>query len=134
MELFVRAHKNGVVVIAPFEVHLPGIAKPVQPDVLFVPAEDWPSAPVKFFEGVPALIVEVLSPSTGRTDRLVKLDAYERAGVREYWLVSPKVRSIELHVLTGGRLLLREQYGPGERVVSEVLPGLEMAVDGLFAP
>ena len=41
-------------------------------------------------KGAPDLIVEILSPSSLRTDRLVKLRLYQRAGVREYWIVDPK--------------------------------------------
>lgn len=51
---------SGIVFTSPFEVHLPGIAKPVQPDMLFIAAEQRPPAGARFFEGVPALIVEGL--------------------------------------------------------------------------
>ena len=40
-------------------------------------------------KGAPDLIIEILSPSTRRHDRLVKLNLYQRAGVREYWMVDP---------------------------------------------
>lgn len=45
-------------------------------------------------KGAPDFVVEILSPSTQRHDRLVKLDLYQRAGVREYWIVDPSKNQI----------------------------------------
>lgn len=60
--------------------------------------------------GAPDLAVEVLSPSTWRNDRGDKKDAYERHGVREYWIVDPANRLIEQYVSENGRFVLREVY------------------------
>ena len=60
--------------------------------------------------GAPDLVVEVLSPSTARNDRGHKLRVYERCGVREYWIVDPKNRSVEQYVLEGGRFDLFGYY------------------------
>ena len=60
--------------------------------------------------GAPDLVVEVLSPSTGRYDRGHKMQVYERGGVREYWIVDPVSRTIDQYVLTDGRLILRDEY------------------------
>jgi len=53
--------------------------------------------------GAPDWIAEVLSPGTARHDRLVKLPVYERAGVREVWLVDPIERTLTLYRLESGR-------------------------------
>ena len=60
--------------------------------------------------GAPDLVVEVLSPSTGRNDKRHKKDVYEKHGVREYWIVSPGEQSIEQYVLENGRFVLRDVY------------------------
>jgi Uma2 family endonuclease len=125
---------SGIVLIAPIEVRLPGIAQPVQPDVLFVSAARQRIVLDKHIEGSPDLIVEVTSPSTARADRKVKLDAYERAGVQEYWIANPRTRFIEVYVLARGEYGLRGEYGPGDKVSSEVLPELDLAAEAIFPP
>jgi Uma2 family endonuclease len=129
----VRERQLGIVISAPFEVHLPDIAWPVQPDVLFIAAGRGPHPGAEGFTGAPDLIVEVLSKSTTRTDRLVKFGAYERAGVHEYWLVDPRTRSVEVYALSAeGTYEMAGQYTSGEVVASTVLGDLALPVDDLF--
>lgn len=130
---FVQLHNLGIVLTAPFEVHLPGIAQPVQPDILFVSNARRNIIKPKLIEGAPDLIVEVRSISTARHDRTVKFNVYERAGVREYWIVNPRLRVVEVYALQGNEYVLHGEYGAGERVKSAVLEGLELATDTAFA-
>jgi Uma2 family endonuclease len=133
LRTYVRERQLGIVISAPFEVHLPDIAQPVQPDVLFIAAERAPRPGAENLTGAPDLVVEVLSKSTTRTDRLVKFGAYERAGVREYWLVDPRTRSVEVYALSEESTYeMAGQYTPGETVMSTVLSGLTLPVDDLF--
>lgn len=60
--------------------------------------------------GAPDLVVEVLSPSTAKNDKIVKKAVYEQHGVREYWLVSPAEKSIEQYLLKDGRFVLHDVY------------------------
>ncbi len=133
---YVEAQDLGVVLVAPFEIHLGDFAKPVQPDVFFIAKAQQPQAGDKLFAGVPDLIVEVVSPSSVRTDRMIKFAAYERAGVQEYWLVDPRMRFVEVHTLSKEpqEYELLGQFGATEKVVSAVLAGLELPVQHLFAP
>ena len=52
--------------------------------------------------GAPDLVIEILSPATARYDRLVKFNLYQRAGVREYWIVDPATRTVSVHTLEDG--------------------------------
>ena len=60
--------------------------------------------------GAPDLVVEVLSPSTARADKGYKKKAYERCGVREYWIVDPLGLSVEQYALEDGEFVLRDVY------------------------
>ena len=86
------------------------------------------------FEGVPDLVVEVLSPGTRRLDRTVKLAAYRDAGVPEVWLCDPMPRRIQVLALSGeGKEYVQHGvFGPGESVTSTVLPGLKLEVERIF--
>lgn len=73
----------------------------VQPDVIVVC--DPNKIGDKNIIGGPDLVVEVLSPSTAKNDRLIKFNSYEKAGVQEYWIVDPYNQSIEVYLLKNGR-------------------------------
>ena len=60
--------------------------------------------------GAPDLVVEVLSASTAARDKGIKKAAYEKAGVKEYWIVDPVSKSIEVYHLQNGRLELVDVY------------------------
>ena len=53
-------------------------------------------------KGAPDLVIEILSPSTSRMDRFIKFDLYQRAGVREYWIVDPDTKTVQVHTLEEG--------------------------------
>jgi Uma2 family endonuclease len=131
---FVEEQQLGIVLTAPFEVHLSETTRPVQPDVLFIKSDKQPPASAKYFAGVPDLIVEVLSPSSIRTDRHIKFDAYEQAGVAEYWLANPKTRSVEVHTLSRGEYALLGEFTADEVITSEILAGIAIVTSSLFAP
>ncbi len=62
------------------------------------------------YSGVPKFIVETLSPSTALRDRTEKKDAYEKAGVEEYWIVAPQGKSVEIYYLQDGMYVLTYSY------------------------
>ena len=67
------------------------------PDVVIVCNPEILNDP--WIDGVPDLVVEVLSPSTAKNDRFIKKALYEKYGVKEYWLVDPRGKSIEVYHL-----------------------------------
>lgn len=81
----------------------------VMPDVQLVEADvDRPENEVGYVTGRPRLVVEVLSPSSVRYDRVIKLGYYQKAGVPEYWIVDPAHRTVERLVLENGKYVIAE--------------------------
>jgi Uma2 family endonuclease len=78
---------------APIGLFMPH-CDPVQPDLVVVHAHDQGIIHDRHINGVPALLVEVLSPSNPEQDTDVKRRAYARAGVSEYWIVRPASRDV----------------------------------------
>lgn len=60
--------------------------------------------------GAPDLVVEVLSPSTTKNDRGVKMRHYAQAGVKEYWIVSPQEKTVEVYYNQDGLFEINETY------------------------
>lgn len=84
-------------------------------------------------KGAPDMVVEILSPSTRRHDRLVKLGLYQQAGVREYWIVDPGNRSVQVFLLDEmGALRLREDYGREDIAKVNVLDGCFIELSKVF--
>ena len=84
-------------------------------------------------KGAPDVVIEILSPSTARHDRLVKLNEYQRAGVREYWIVSPEEHTVQVFLLNNGLLLPHEVYGKGDIAKVNALEGCFVELAKVFA-
>lgn len=101
----------------------------LQPDLLLVAGERRDLA-TRAVECAPDLVVEVLSPSTGRRDRMVKLALYARAGVPEYWIVDPEAGTVDQLVLEGDafRVSTRDE----DRLRSVRFPELELGLAAIW--
>lgn len=85
-------------------------------------------------KGAPDLIVEVLSPSTQRHDQLVKLNLYQRAGVREYWIVDPENKTVRVMVQdANGHLWPHEIYKQEDIAKVGVLDGCFIELSKVFS-
>lgn len=60
--------------------------------------------------GVPDLVIEILSKSTALNDRVAKFKTYEKYGVKEYWIVSPNEKSVEVYILKEDKFMLDSFY------------------------
>lgn len=67
-------------------------------------------------KGAPDFVIEILSPTTQRHDRVTKFNLYQQAGVREYWIVDPDSRSVQVFVLDGNRYVARD-FGTAKDVI-----------------
>ena len=114
----------GITLHAPIGLFMPG-CDPVQPDLLVIRTEDLGIIRQEGIEGIPALLVEILSPSNRNYDLLTKRIAYARAGVPEYWIFRPQERDVLVHSdpepATGLYLRVRHIPATGE-LASPTLP------------
>lgn len=79
------------------------------------------------------MVIEILSPSTRRHDRLVKLGLYQRAGVREYWIVDPENKAVHVFLQDGGgSLRIHEDYGREVVAKVNVLNGCFVELNRVF--
>lgn len=105
----------------------------VMPDVQFIAKQRIELADRKgFTRGMPDLVVEVVSPSSGRYDRVVKLGWYATAGVREYWIVDPEDRTLERLVLESGRYVIAASLADDAVFEPESFPGLSIPLAELW--
>ena len=80
------------------------------------------------------MIIEILSPSTRRHDRLVKLNLYQRAGVEEYWIVDPETKSVQVFLLDAtGFFRIHEDYGSEDVAKVHVLNGCFIELSKVFS-
>src|SRR6266550_3426568 len=92
-----------------------------------------PLFPMKEIIGAPDLVVEVASPSTAAYDRLTKYEKYAHAGIREYWLVKPTSRSVEVLVLEGREYRSLGIFRGEQTLPSRIVPDLPVGVERFFA-
>ena len=125
----------GRVFLAPLDVVLSNYDV-VEPDLLFVAGDQTAILTKANVQGPPALVVEVLSPSTRRTDARVKRRLFERTGVREYWLLDPELDSVQVFRPDAGRLRRVDELSAedGHRLSTPLLPGWALDLTEFFLP
>ncbi len=115
--------------VAPVDVKL-SAEDVVQPDIMVIC--DRSKILDSHIEGAPDLVVEVLSPSSDRHDRVRKLRLYASHGVQEYWLVQPYPAVIEVLQLVGTNYRIAGAYTDAETLHSPTLSGLEVDLSTVF--
>ena len=138
---FIKKRKGQCLVFnAPFDVRLPNnkseitddkIYTVVQPDICLIC--DLSKLDKKGCIGAPDLVIEIQSPSTSKYDLTEKFDAYEAAGVPEYWIVYPKDEAINVFLLqSDGRYDRGTTYEYEAKVPVQALKGLVIDLEELF--
>ena len=83
-------------------------------------------------KGAPDFIIEILSPSTRRMDLSVKYRLYQRAGVREYWIVDPDTKTVQVFRLEDGRYDAPDVYTAGAVVPCGIWEGFGIDLTTIF--
>ncbi|MGS0763749.1 Uma2 family endonuclease [Syntrophomonas curvata] len=131
-DYFEEADSEGEIFDAPLDV-TPLDYNVVQPDIFYVAGEQQPIVKDNRIDGAPVLVVEILSPSSRRKDRLQKMQIYQRAGVQHYWLVDPQDKTLECFAWYDGVYALVAS-GMDEDVVEHPdFTGLSIALKSLWS-
>jgi len=85
-----------------------------------------------FLTLAPDWACEVLSPSTARLDRVAKMPAYAREGVRNLWLIDPLAKTLEVYRLQGGQWVVLGAFGGAARVRAEPFEAVEIELAALW--
>jgi len=126
--------KRCEVFISPFDVRLnpnDGDDTVVQPDLLVVC--DKSKLDKKGCKGAPDMIIEILSPSSTKMDKFIKMRKYNQAGVREYWIVDPEGQYAHVHLLKDGEYKIAAYSSDDTAVPVAVLDGCEINLADVFA-
>ncbi|MBD3880016.1 MAG: Uma2 family endonuclease [Quinella sp. 1Q5] len=103
-------HKSGYVFTDNVDVHFSD-GTLFKPDLVVVlKSNEKILAGRKAIFGAPDMVVEVLSHSTRKKDLTIKKDTYEAQGVKEYWIVDPRAKSVMVYLLKDGKYFLDEVY------------------------
>jgi Uma2 family endonuclease len=103
----------------------------VQPDIAVICDHTKWAKERNSYKGAPSLIVEILSPSNKAHDKVLKFNLYKDAGVKEYWIVDPQFRVVNVNTLVDKEyrtVIYREK----DTVQTSVLDGCAINLDGIF--
>jgi Uma2 family endonuclease len=105
-----------------------------RPDLIFFSKGRLHLVGEKAMEGPPDLCVEILSPSSTRTDRADKFEQYRAGGVAHYWIIDPDQRTIEAYSLQDGVFVLTGRGRGDHRVKLPPFPELQIPLGQLWRP
>ncbi|GMT49788.1 MAG: hypothetical protein IEMM0008_1327 [bacterium] len=119
--VFLKENNLGQVIPSPIDVIFDE-QNTFQPDIVFISSKNKQIIQERGVFGPPDLVVEVLSKSTEKKDRGIKFKAYEKFGVKEYWLVDPRKRSMEVFVLEKSTFISYNFVKNADPLKSRVFP------------
>ena len=102
-----------------------------EPDIVVILAGRSDVAGIVHVEGVPDIVVEILSTDR-RRDLTLKRDLYADSGIREYWIVDPRDDTVTPLELRGDRYIARDILGADDTLTTPLLPGLSIPLGSIF--
>lgn len=130
LQPYVKQRKLGKV-FASVDVYISEITV-LQPDICFLSNERASINDGKKFNGVPDLVVEILSESTERRDRTFKFREYAIGGAKEYWIVSPEKKEIEVYKNTERGFQLVKIFKPTDFLSTPLLNEININITAVF--
>jgi Uma2 family endonuclease len=131
LDRFVEERELGEVFFSPVDVVLTQ-HRVVQPDVVFISNARRDIVQDRI-QGVPDLVMEVISEGSWQRDRIQKKALYEQFGLPEYWLIDPDSRTVEAFALVKGAYQLHSKATGAEHAKSKLLAGFKISFSELLA-
>ena len=131
LEKFVTENELGEIFDAPYDVYFDD-ENVVQPDILFISKDRLNIIGDKNLQGAPDLVIEILSESNAYRDLIQKKKLYSKHGVKEYWIVVPGEKTIDIHILKDKAYQLYQTLGEDETLESQILKGFKMELKAIF--
>lgn len=131
LRFYLRQTPLGKVYVAPSDVLFTD-DRILNPDLYFVREERRAILTDHGASGAPDLVVEILSPSTAALDLGRKREIYAESGVEEYWVVSPKTRTVEVYRLRENPTEPVSVLADTDALTSALFPGWSLAVADVF--
>ncbi|MBM4065533.1 MAG: Uma2 family endonuclease [Planctomycetes bacterium] len=131
LEKFVSGNNLGEVLYAPCDVYLDN-ENVVQPDILFISKDRLDIIGEKNIQGAPNLVIEIISENSVYRDMVQKKRLYARFGVKEYWIVIPEEKEVEVYILKGDAYQLYKTYSQVDILESASLKGLKIGLKEIF--
>jgi len=122
----------GKVYFAPIDVYFSD-TDVYQPDIIFISKERLQIIDDKKINGPVDLVIEILSPATAYYDLRIKKDLYEKAGVKEYWIVDPLEKMIEIYFNENGRFSLHQTVRGTGDIASKLINGFKIDLKEVFS-
>jgi len=127
--------KSCEVFISPLDVWLTNEEKTtkvkVQPDLMVI--SDKAGLKKNAYYGVPDLIIEIIAPSNESHDRVKKYSTYMEFGINEYWMVNPKLKTIEVYIFEEDEYKQVAIYKGDDCAVSQTFKELKIYLDVIFS-
>ena len=128
---FVTENNLGEVFDAPCDVYLDN-ENVVQPDILFISKDRLGIIGEKNIQGPPNFLIEIISEHSVYRDMVQKKRLYARFGVKEYWIVIPEEKEVEVYILKGEAYQLYKTYTKVDILESPSLKGLKIGLKEIF--
>lgn len=128
---YVKNHRLGKLYSAPFDVCFDEETV-VEPDILFVSKERLHIIDDQKVNGAPDLVIEIIPESTESRDRGFKFKLYAREGVKEYWIVDPANKTIEVYELKETGFTLSGKSGGKDEFKSSYFAELKFTANQIF--
>ncbi len=129
---FVNNNGLGEVFDAPCDVHFDD-ENVMQPDIMFISKNRLNIIGDKNIQASPDLAIEIVSDNSVYRDMEQKKRLYAKFGVREYWIVIPETKTIEVYVLDNGAFKLVNEPGTADHIESPIIKGLKIDFKTIFS-